>query len=247
MLPFFSPAAHISAPNVDAVTPVRLAFAGRAAAQGGATRNKNEVSMQRLSRVSMALALAGAALFQAGAAQAAAGVKVFSNYTTNSFSDQDSGACINGAVVGCQIEVELAAQFFTPNRTNPLDYIDLAITNYGRPLGVMGQGVAIALVPDNGSGTAPDTHAPALEEWTIAKLKYNYVGEVAKVTKVVSKLHPMLTAGKTYWIVLTPSSYDGSVAWNFSGQGAKGVVSLDGGKTWQTAIGASAFDVWEEP
>jgi hypothetical protein len=104
-------------------------------------------------------------------------------------------------------------------------------------------------VADNGKGAAPEANAPALEEWIVTKLKYTVTQHaITKLTKVASKLHPALTAGTTYWIILSPTGYDGSTIWYYNTviQGSA-LLSFDDGRTWPSSGAVSpAFDVWEQ-
>ena len=204
--------------------------------------------MRLHSRFVMAMALTGAGLFCASAAQAT--TDVFSTINAVGGFNRGGGAwCVDGPSGACDGSMSLLiAQPFQSSTSGTLDHLDLAIANLGPTIGALADGVAVALVRDNGKGTAPDGNDPALEEWVITKLKYTSAQNATmKATKVASKLHPALNAGQTYWIVLSPTGYDGSTAWYYNTLGkTPGLVSGDGGHSWTATNTSTAFDVWKQ-
>src|ERR1700722_11535579 len=203
--------------------------------------------MRLHSRFVMAMALTGAGLFCASAAQAAS--DVFSYINPVGGFDRGDIWCITAPAGNCSPGfTTLVAQPFQPIASGKLDHLDLAIANYAGAT-ELADGVAIALVADNGKGTAPEIDAPALEEWTITKLKYTLVQKATlKLTKVASKLHPALSADKIYWIILSPTGYDSSVVWFWNNLGAGTASrSFGGGPTCPSSTNvAPACDVWEQ-
>ena len=121
--------------------------------------------------------------------------------------------------------IALAASF-VPTTTGTLDYLELALGSLaGFPA------ATVTLVPDNGSG-APDLSDPVLETLLAQKLPLGS-GVKTRSTKLVSAAKPSLTAGQTYWIILTTAAYDGNLMWYQSDTVSQRVIyTNDGGQNF---------------
>jgi hypothetical protein len=134
--------------------------------------------------------------------------------------------------------IALAAEF-VPTVTGTLDHFDMAL---GVSTGLAA--ATVTLVPDNGSG-APNLTGPVLETIVVQKLPVDK-GSKTKSTVVRSTATPTLTAGMTYWIILTTAAYDGSLSWFQSNTVDQRVIfTADGGQTFSGYTShQAAFDVW---
>jgi len=193
----------------------------------------------KTNKVCLMVALAGAVTIWAGGAQAAS--KVFDTfgpkYTSNPGSyycdfGAGNGACGNGTTM-------LTHAFkFTPGVSGALSYIDLALFNFTGT-----QGATVTIVTDNAG--APG-RAPALETIYVPKLTTCAPCSATKKQKIASKLHPALTAGTPYWLIVYPSAYDTG---NFIQQSPSATgpeaSSVDGGNHWDVLTSPlAAFDVF---
>lgn len=189
-----------------------------------------------------ALSVAGAMILSGSLAQAK--TVVFSNLNPVGSFQHFGGLCIDGPAGACNVKITFyVAQPFIPATSGTLDHFDLALTNYGLPSGDLAVGLAVALVADDAG--APKSNGHAIEEWIVPKITPAYGVAPFKLTKVASKLHPTLSAGTKYWIVVTPTGFDGSHVWlpNTLGK-TEGLRSQDGGQNWLAIGTSSAFDVW---
>jgi hypothetical protein len=129
---------------------------------------------------------------------------------------------------------------FVAGVSGQLDHIDLPL--HGGP-------VVVSIYPDaNGVPGTYDDGSP-LEEWLDTKFPS---GPAAlKPIKFVSKAHPVLTAGTTYWVVVAPLFYDSTTSWNLNSTNVLGVDATFQGawtNTWAPYTANNsvtpALDVW---
>ncbi len=172
-----------------------------------------------------------------GIAQAQA-TSVLSYSTFGRGGTSDIGYCINGPdATSCGGTTSyFPAASFIPTVSGPLDHIDLPLVYQAGT-----NGAEVTLVADHGG--FPTAPTAVLESFTVVKL-----GACCSPTvklKLVSKLHPALTKGTQYWILVAPIGYDSVGLWGESPTGTiAGQLSEDGGTTWGFSIPALAFDVW---
>ncbi len=199
--------------------------------------------MSRISAFLMAGAVAGA-LASASSAQALE--TVYSDFGPKNAFNASFGDLVANPGSGFSGTEQVASYFYAPVG-GTLDHIDIAIGSYfgGPDAGV--SGVSVALVTNN-DGTGYPSNAQSLEEWIVTKAPSVY--SKIKPTKLASKVHPALSAGTYYWVVVTPIGYDVAsfILDNSTGACCQS-YSNDGGNTWNlysgSVAGASfAFDVW---
>ena len=181
----------------------------------------------------------------ATAAHAGAAKVAYTSFTTGHGFNQNEGPETVGTA-GDHLGylpagyIALAASF-VPTISGTLDYLDIALVQVnGLPA------VTVTLVPDNGSG-APLLTNPVLETIIAPKLQA-YNGSNTS-TKIVSAAKPTLTAGQTYWIIVTAAAYDDNIIWLQSNNVMQRVIyTNDGGQTYKGYTGnQAAFDVVVKP
>ena len=129
---------------------------------------------------------------------------------------------------------------FVAGASGQLDHIDLPLN---------GDGVVVSIYADANGVPGTYSDGPPLEEWLDTKFPSGPAGN--KPIKFVSKAHPVLTAGTTYWVVVAPLFYDSVTQWFMNTTNVSGVdASFFGGgvNTWApyTFNGSvmPAVDVW---
>ncbi len=188
------------------------------------------------------LGLAGVLVLGATSSEAiAVPAKIYGSFGAHNSNCQ----CDSPAVVGpirapgyLPTAAAWIAASFPAGPGGTLDYFDLAISNAGGGY----PGVVVELIQDNGSGVPDTTGVAELETWVVT----NVTSSSTKNTKFTSKVHPVLTAGATYWIVVEPIGIDTAVNWWSSPTVSSSVLySSTGGGTWNGYTGSqAAFDVW---
>ena len=138
-------------------------------------------------------------------------------------------------MVGGLPEDEIAASF-VPSHDFTLDTIDFAAA--------LLSGTDNDLRVDFASG--PSAPGAPIESFTVTSLTAN-----PSIVTLHSVLHPLLSAGVTYWVVLSaPDPANTLVGWNLNDQGFEGVSSRQDDGTW-SALGnevpSAAFDVLGTP
>jgi len=147
---------------------------------------------------------------------------VFSSY---SHVKSPYGDCIYGADSGAcspSPTSQWIAAPFVPMGSGPLDFLYVAAVYLSGT-----EGIVVTLVNDNDGSPGPVT--TVLESFVT-----QHLGSPAKPTvKLTSTLHPTLTAGTQYWLVVAPLGYNSLATWNLSDtRTAVPDISFDGGKTW---------------
>ncbi|MBV8800951.1 MAG: hypothetical protein JO208_14235 [Alphaproteobacteria bacterium] len=179
-----------------------------------------------------------------GAVNANAQTRVYNNFHAHHSSNSHSAICVKGAA-SAQCGEHPSSLFmatavaFSPSASGLLSYIDVAAGQYSGT-----QGVAVTLVKDNAG--APSLTDPILEGWVLTS-KEIACCEVYLHEKLSSVAAPSLTAGTTYWIVMTPVGFDSFTYWqrSYDDQQTKHALSYDGGVTWQNDLSiAQVFDVY---
>jgi len=126
------------------------------------------------------------------------------------------------------------AMAFTPNTTQTLSAIDVAIANDGDPQ------FTLALMTDNGGHPGV-----IIESWSLTSTFFpTDCGHCFET--VFSTQHAILQAGTQYWIVpILNSSFDGDWQQNVVGALGTSALSRDGGNTWTVNTNGllGAFDV----
>ncbi len=132
-----------------------------------------------------------------------------------------------GTLSGLASQVSVGAPF-TPATTSVLTAIDFAAVYIGGP-----NQLNVYLT----SGGLPG--AP-IESFTLTNL-----ANLPTVLTVNSVTHPVLSAGTTYWVVLTANDpVNSDFGWNFNTTGATGAATRLGAGSWVLDQGTtSAFDV----
>jgi hypothetical protein len=175
-----------------------------------------------------------ALLLVLGGRSAHAGIKLYSTLGPNHAFSQTLSHGVSGPASGT--EEAWAATTFVPTISDTLAYMDLALSNRGPGF----NGVLVSFTTDNG-GTPGNT----LETWAIENLPF--YGTAYKTHRFTSKLHPSVTAGARYWVIVQPLGLDTYAAWmaNPQSQDGPGGSSQDGGKTWTvTSETLPAVDVY---
>ncbi len=136
---------------------------------------------------------------------------------------------------------QAASWFFTGAGSGTLDHLDIPMYYSAGLAGV--SGVAIALVANDPATGFPALRTAALEEWIVNKGAFEKTNKL----KLVSKLHPTLSANTYYWVVISSAGYDPywEVFDNIVGVN-QGWSSNDGGHTWGFYGASFAFDVWKQ-
>ncbi len=135
------------------------------------------------------------------------------------------GDCVNGADNGsCTLSPtsQWIAAPFVPTGSGPLDFLYVAAIYLSGT-----EGVVVTLVNDNSGSPGPVT--TVLESFVT-----QHLGSSTKPTvKLTSTLHPTLSAGTQYWLVMAPLGYNSLATWKLSDtHTAVPDISSDGGKTW---------------
>jgi len=138
-------------------------------------------------------------------------------------------------MVGGPPEDEIAASF-VPSHDVTLDTIDFAAS--------LLSGTDNDLTVDFAAG--PSAPGAPIESFTVTTLAAS-----PSIVTIHSVLHPLLSAGVTYWVVLSaPDPANTSVGWNLNNQGFEGVSSRQDDGAW-AALGnevpSAAFDVLGTP
>jgi hypothetical protein len=205
--------------------------------------------LPRISALIMATAISAGVLAISTLSAQAAGKPVWSDLGIHNTFTRSFQAFNGPEGDGCCGTGYLAGQF-SPTASGTLDHLDLGLGNY-LPYGGL-PGVVVALVPD--AGGLPNENGTAIEEWVVTKLPgYTNGGPTIKVTKLVSKTHPAVTAGAKYWLVLMPLGYDTVTLWFYNSVNANalqavsgnGASNANGNTPWSASTYlAPAFDVW---
>lgn len=138
-------------------------------------------------------------------------------------------------MVGGLPEDEIAASF-VPSHDFTLNAIDFAAA--------LLTGTDNDLTVDIAAG--PSAPGAPIESFTVTSLAAS-----PSIVTVHSVLHPLLSAGITYWVVLSaPDPANTLVGWNLNSQGFEGVSSRQDDGTWSalgTEVPSAAFDVLGTP
>jgi hypothetical protein len=132
---------------------------------------------------------------------------------------------------------QLVAAQFSPTESGPLGAITMQLerTGFGVP-----PGLSISL---RGPGSGPD--GAVLEVWALAPSDVS--PPPGSPQTLQSILHPVLSAGSTYWLRAESSAPFPFAAYgwaqNVTGDLGTAVVSLDGGASWAAAGRNPAFEV----
>lgn len=191
-------------------------------------------------KILTATALAGALTLWTTTALAT--TQIFSDFGPKSSFDQgaNAGNYINGESGQVCCGVLFYAQPFIPAVSGNLDHIDIALAYVSGA-----QGVVISVVND--SPYLPNFPGPLglpLEQFVRRTVP---VAGTTKPMKVPSLLHPGLSAGTRYWIVVTPIGYDTRVQWKWNITGNQESYLSPGSPFWDkdpTHDVGGAFDVW---
>jgi hypothetical protein len=183
--------------------------------------------MIRHAKRSYRLGLGTVALVVLGGQGAAAQtpVRVFSSLSATA----PGGDCIAGPKnPGCSSTPtsEWIATPFVPTGSGLLAYLEVAaVWENGH------RGVVVTVVGDADGSPAPV--ATGLETFTTPLPKVG--AKPNPKVKLTSKLHPALTAGVTYWVVMAPQ-YDNSLSsWYLSSKDTNAPdISTDDGVTWRS-------------
>lgn len=158
-------------------------------------------------------------------------------YTTNDANDNDSCgsplaySCNNANPIGPAEGFTGMAESFSPALTSPLGQIEVPVD------AISGTGNLVVNITSDGGGVP----GPTIEE----SLSATAPGTASLVT-LTSVLHPTLTSGTTYWVVVTTSGtlninwfvasdlnlrnadFFSSGAWHASSGSTKGSAEIDG-------------------
>lgn len=126
-------------------------------------------------------------------------------FGTNESYNTNSSAVISGAATG--IGYTELAYGFIPNANFNLDRIDIALTL----LGLSGDGlITLSLQTSDANGAPSDI---ALETYNVSVAQVQ--GPNGLPLAAISSLHPLLTQGQAYWIVVAPATPQTLVGWNY--------------------------------
>jgi hypothetical protein len=152
-------------------------------------------------------------------------VLVFSSYSTTS----PGGDCIAGTMnAGCGTAplAEWIATPFAPSASGTLSYLDVAAVWLNGK-----RGVVVTLVNDDGGSPGPVS--AGLESFTAALPKQG--AKPNPKVKLTSKLHPALTAGTTYWVVMAPHYQTSLSSWYLSSTDTNAPdFSTNEGESWSS-------------
>jgi hypothetical protein len=152
-------------------------------------------------------------------------VLVFSSYSATS----PGGDCIAGTMnAGCGTAplAEWIATPFMPSASGTLAYLDVAAVWINGK-----RGVVVTLVNDDGG--VPGPISAGLESFTAALPKQG--AKPNPKVKLTSKLHPALTAGTTYWVVMAPRYQTSLSSWYLSSTDTNDPdFSTSEGATWNS-------------
>jgi hypothetical protein len=183
---------------------------------------QTRVSYRLYFAIVVCVALAGQGVM---AETAKKSVLVFSSYSTTS----PGGDCIAGSMnAGCGTAPlpEWIATPFVPSVSGTLSYLDVAAVWLNGK-----HGVVVTLVNDDDG--VPGPVSAGLESFTAALPKQG--AKPNPKVKLTSKLHPALTAGTTYWVVMAPRYPTTLSTWYLSSTDTNAPdISTSQGATWSS-------------
>jgi hypothetical protein len=117
---------------------------------------------------------------------------------------------------------------FTPTHSGPLEHVEVGVGwNNGF------NGIVLSVVEGDAKGpTMGPMHV--LDTMVTQQISPGWLPPALGMTKVASVNHPVISAGKTYWLVMTPVGLDTYVYWHVADVKSNNqcLWSADGGQTW---------------